>query len=211
MNVLLWAALVSMGGIDLPAEIAQGQVGEWVTLRLSSTGQRESFLYLALVGEERDTQGTASVWFELEMASHPSFSAPLGQVRFLMTRKGTQILRAFVGLGASVPQEVPQDRVRSLFSKVVPSSMGAEQALRMRSGSATVLQTPAGRLLATPVEGTFSETLVQRLWLSREVPLIHIARWEFPVIGHSIEVVGFGRDAKTRVRILENAQRGGPG
>ena len=59
--------------------------------------------------------------------------------------------------------------------------------------------TAAGTVAAIPVEVMFRSTVVKRLWMSRQVPVLHLAKLEIPAIEHSMEVRDFGIDAKPRM------------
>lgn len=61
--------------------------------------------------------------------------------------------------------------------------------------------TLAGTVAAVPVEVVMKNTVIKRMWLSREIPLLNLAKIEIPGIGHAMEVAEYGIDAKPRMRI----------
>ena len=59
--------------------------------------------------------------------------------------------------------------------------------------------TLAGTVTATPVEVRLRSSMVKRIWVSAQVPLIHIAKMEIPALAHTIEVRDFGIDARPQM------------
>ena len=59
--------------------------------------------------------------------------------------------------------------------------------------------TLAGTVAAIPVEVMLRGTVLKRLWMSRQVPVLHLAKLEIPAIEHAMEVRDFGIDAKPRM------------
>jgi len=79
------------------------------------------------------------------------------------------------------------------------SPVGAEDKLTVRRGGQVRLLTAAGTVSATPIELFYRRTLVQRFWISPDVPVLHLARIELPATSHSMEATGYGHDATARV------------
>jgi hypothetical protein len=59
--------------------------------------------------------------------------------------------------------------------------------------------TPAGTVTAVPVEVLYRSTVVKRTWLSREIPILNLAKIEIPRIAHAMEVHEYGVNAKPRM------------
>ncbi len=203
--------------LPLPVErleqpLDDARVGDWVAYRIDGGPTRHGHWRLAVVGEEQDARGRPAFWLEIELGSHASLSAPLLQFRMLVA-KGTGISsdgvsRLIVVFGHDRPQEVDPSAIgRVLFggsaAEPIPEGQNGHSAsqgdLIVRHGKELRLLTLAGTVSATPVELWYQRTLVQRFWISAEVPVLHLARIELPATAHSMEASGYGHDAKSRV------------
>ncbi|HZI16022.1 MAG TPA: hypothetical protein VE153_36985 [Myxococcus sp.] len=197
------------------------RVGDWVTYKMDGGGARVHYWRLAVVGEERDKLGRDAVWVEMDMGTHPEFRAPLGQMRMLVARdeKGELLYDAVTRLLVGGPFDRPQEYSDEALEHVMKQN-GEEQARReqnkaaraakpppraatvrpvVRSTKESRLMTHAGTVSAVPVEVVYRSTVVKRMWMSREIPLMHLAKIEIPGIGQTMEVAGFGIDAKPRM------------
>jgi hypothetical protein len=202
--------------LPLPAEqleqsLDDARVGDWVAYRIDGGPTRQGHWRLAVVGEEHDAYGRPAFWLEIEFGSHASLSAPLLQFRMLVA-KGTGISsdgvsRLIVALGHDRPQEVDPSQIGRVLlgasAAETPEGQKGHSAsqgdLSIRHGKELRLLTSAGTVSATPVELWYQRTLVQRFWISAEVPVLHLARIELPATAHSMEASGYGHDAKARV------------
>lgn len=184
--------------------------GEWISYRADGGGKRVSFWRFAAVGDEKDAAGREAMWVEIELAAHPDLRAPIFQMKMLVAREeqsGTErVSRLFVVLGADPPQEISQDQVYRLLHvpgsvdarlMAVDDSVSTEEIIR--TGEETRLMTRAGTLPAVPIEVYFRGSLVERIWMSRRLPVLGLAKLEMPAIGYSMEVTGFGQDAVPRM------------
>lgn len=59
--------------------------------------------------------------------------------------------------------------------------------------------TPAGTVTAVPVEVMYRSTVIKRTWVSREIPILQLAKIEIPRISHALEVAEYGVNAKPRM------------
>ena len=59
--------------------------------------------------------------------------------------------------------------------------------------------TPAGTVTAIPIEVMYRSTVIKRTWMSREIPILQLAKVEIPRIAHALEVFEYGVDAKSRM------------
>jgi hypothetical protein len=69
----------------------------------------------------------------------------------------------------------------------------------VRSGQETRLMTPAGTVTAVPIEVLYRSTVIKRTWVSREIPILQLAKIEIPRIAHALEVFEYGVNAKPRM------------
>lgn len=216
--VLLAAAPApaSLPGQTLRDHLAKGlrttQVGDWVTYKLDGGGARVHYWRLAVVGEEKDKLGRDALWLEMDMGTHPAMRAPLSQIRMLIARgngvafDGNAITRLIVALGFDKPQEYSQEALDWALTKhpstetppAAPTQRLGEAPV-VRSGQETRLMTPAGTVTAVPVEVMYRSTVVKRTWVSREIPILQLAKLEIPRISHAMEVVEYGVNAKGRM------------
>ncbi|WP_224360382.1 hypothetical protein [Hyalangium versicolor] len=216
--VLLGAtpAPASVPGKSLMDHLSKGlrttQVGDWVTYKLDGGGARVHYWRLAVVGEEKDKKGRDALWLEMETGTHPAMRAPLSQIRMLIARgNGTAfdpegITRLVVAMGFDKPQEYSQEALDWTLTKhPSPQAPPAAPAGRLpeppvvRSGQETRLMTPAGTVTAVPIEVLYRSTVVKRTWMSREIPILQLAKIEIPRISHAMEVVEYGVNARSRM------------
>jgi len=196
----------------LEQPLDDARVGDWVAYRIDAGPTRQGHWRVAVVGEEQDARGRPAFWLEIEFGSHASLSAPLLQFRMLVA-KGTGITsdgvsRLIVVFGHDRAQEVDPSAIGRVLlgaraAETTPEGQNGHSAsqgeLSVRHGKELRLLTSAGTVSATPVELWYQRTLVQRFWISAEVPVLHLARIELPAAAHSMEASGYGHDAKARV------------
>ncbi|MCP3064577.1 hypothetical protein LXT21_37980 [Myxococcus sp. K38C18041901] len=196
------------------------RVGDWVTYRFDggAGGQRVYYWRMAVVGEEKDKQGRDAVWVEMEAGTHPAMKSPLMQMRMLVAREGEQIQydaisRLYVGGPTDRPQEYSQEALDHVMKKMgqeakddklphpdedkEPLPAGLKPVLRSTKESRVM--TLAGTVSAVQIELVVKKTVVKRMWISREIPLMQLAKMEIPGIAHSMEVAEYGIDAKPRM------------
>ncbi len=212
LSVALGAGLPGSLGAALSAHLqaglAEARVGDWVTYQADGGGGRVAFWRLAIVGEERDRDGRDAFWLELDVGDHPGLEAPLSQMRFLVAKgvapsRGA-ITRIVAGFASLKPQELADDAVGAVERPLAPGPApgllpDASPRLRAREGPEARLMTAAGTVAAIPVDVYLGDTSIERLWLSRQVPVLHLAKIEVPAIGHSLEVRDFGTNARPRL------------
>ncbi len=207
-------ASAAMPGKSLLDHMAKGlrttQVGDWVTYKLDGGGARVHYWRLAVVGEEKDRLGRDALWLEMEMGTHPAMRAPLSQLRMLIARgEGVSfepggVTRLVVAMGFDRPQEYTQEALDwALTKRPPPRPPAAPQRLPsppvVRSGQETRLMTPAGTVTAVPIELMYRSTVIKRTWMSREIPILQLAKIEIPRIAHALEVFEYGVNAKPRM------------
>ncbi|MFP2931779.1 hypothetical protein ACLESO_42710 [Pyxidicoccus sp. 3LG] len=196
------------------------RTGDWVTYRFDSGGGRAYYWRLAVVGDEKDKQGRDAVWVELEAGTHPAMKAPLAQMRMLVARENEQIRfdaisRLYIGGPFDRPQEYSEEALQHVLKQQEeekrqrqkgddappPPSERLPAGVRpvVRSGKETRLMTLAGTVTAVPVEVVLKSTVIKRMWISREIPLLQLAKTEIPGISHTMEVAEYGIDAKPRM------------
>ncbi|HEX5747881.1 MAG TPA: hypothetical protein VFZ09_16680 [Archangium sp.] len=224
MSTLLCAlSLVLLGAA--PMEVSRGmlfeaiperldaRVGEWVTYQMEG-GPQLGFLRLAVVAEQKDAQGRDAVWVELELGQHPAMKAPLAQFLLLVARdtglRTEGVSRLFVTQGFEKLQEV--DTAALPFFLGSPGKPPPRPALpppsarlavgegsTVRRGPPTRLMTFAGTVTAEPLEVRHRQLVLERYWVSREIPILRLAKLEFPPIRYSMEVRDHGVDARPRL------------
>ncbi|NOJ77072.1 hypothetical protein [Myxococcus xanthus] len=195
------------------------RLGDWVTYRFNGGGLRVYYWRLAVVGEEKDKEGRDAVWVEMEAGTHPAMKSPLAQMRMLVAREGDEIRydaisRLYIGTGFGQPQEYSDEALQHVLKQQEADAKKAQSAPpekqaplpkgvkpTTRSGKESRLMTLAGTVAAVPVEVVLKNTVIKRMWLSREIPLLNLAKIEIPGIGHAMEVAEYGIDAKPRMRI----------
>jgi hypothetical protein len=185
--------------------------GSWVLYQFSGGADRTHFMRLAVTGEEVDKQGRPAWWMELEMGSHAKMLAPMAQMKMLVAKtegiSAKGVSRMIVSWGTVRPQELDQDAIALLFkdpkepgeSKPTSLDDAAKAQLSTRTGKPTRLVTLGGTVEAVPLEIRLRETVVKRVWLSRQVPLLQLAKIEMPAIDHVMELRDYGSDAKPRI------------
>jgi hypothetical protein len=210
-------ASAAMPGKELLDHMAKGlrttHVGDWVTYKLDGGGSRVHYWRLAVVGEQKDKLGRDALWLEMEMGTHPAMRAPLSQIRMLIARgQGSGaaafdpngVTRLIVAMGFDKPQEYSEEALGWALTKH-PQARPASPPARMaeppvvRSGKETRLMTPAGTVTAIPIEVMYRSTVIKRTWMSREIPILQLAKVEIPRIAHALEVCEYGVDAKSRM------------
>jgi|GEM_PF-917244 len=199
------------------------RVGDWVTYRFDggAGGQRIYYWRMAVVGEEKDKQGRDAVWVEMEAGTHPAMKSPLMQMRMLVAREGEQIRydaisRLFVGGPTDRPQEYSEEALDHVLKKMdqqekddkdgkvvdpedAKVTLPAGMKPVLRTGKEMRVMTLAGTVTVVPVEVMVKKTVIKRMWISREIPLMQMAKMEIPGIAHSMEVAEYGIDAKPRM------------
>lgn len=193
--------------------------GDWVTYRFEGGGRRSYYWRMAVVGEEKDRTGRDAVWVELEAGTHPAMKSPLMQMRMLVAREGDEIRydaisRLYIGGPFDRPQEYTQEALEHVLKQQREAQQRTQQERAataskaklpgggkpvIRSGKEVRLMTLAGTVTAVPVEVVYKSTVIKRMWISREIPLMHLAKTEIPGIAHSMEVAEHGIDAKPRM------------
>jgi hypothetical protein len=205
------AGEVAFLGRSLLEQLAREQrnleVGQWVTYELDGGEGRASYWRIAVVSQERDKNGRDALWIEIEIGTHPQLLAPLAQLRVLMSREAGMtaegISRLVIGQGFDKPLEVSPEQLAAFVAErlppVAPSARRASATVQ--AGRRASLLTAAGAIQATPVEVRHRSLVVQRLWVSPQVPVLHLARVELPAVGQSMTVHAFGSDASPRVEL----------
>lgn len=182
-------------------------VGQWVTYALHGTGGRDAFWRLSIVGKQKDEKGRDAVWLEMEMGQHPNFVAPLFQMKMLVANQGglrfDGISRAVLAIGAGQPQEVDPKSLAETNKPSRPASASARHTalyngaeISFRAGKHRPLMTAAGTVDSLPVELVYRQTVIQRYWVSKEIPVLQLAKIEIPGIEDSLEVRDYGLNAK---------------
>ncbi len=189
--------------------ITGGKVGEWATFRIDGGPERVHFWRIAVVGEETDKKGRPACWLELDMGQHHAMKAPLMQLKMLVARgvgmNADGVTRLFVAMGTEKPNELTEDAVAHMLAADAPKKVQNAPSgklpveLTTTAGRPSQLMTLAGTLSATPVEVRLRSTVVKRVWVSQQVPLLHLAKMEIPAIGHSIEVRDYGINAQSQM------------
>jgi hypothetical protein len=215
MSALVCALSLALLG-TAPVEVARGmlfeaaperldaRVGEWVTYQLDG-GPQQGFLRLAVVAEQKDPQGRDAVWVELELGQHSELKAPLAQFLLLVARdtglRAEGVSRLFATQGFEKLQEV--DTAALPFFLGTPGKQPSRPAPPPTStvsrGPPTRLMTLAGTVTAEPLEVRHRQLVLKRYWVSREIPILRLARLEFPPIRYSLEVRDYGLDAQPRL------------
>ncbi|MFP2910590.1 hypothetical protein ACLESD_37235 [Pyxidicoccus sp. 3LFB2] len=191
--------------------------GDWVTYRMDGGGARVHYWRMAVVGQEKDRYERDAVWLEVEFGTHPAMRSPLGQMKMLVALgeeadpKRHAITRLIASAGYGKPQEYSQEALEHALTKTprpkedAPKAKapppGAMPRPTIRTGKQARLMTHAGTVTAVPVEVVVRNTVIKRMWISRELPVINLAKIEIPGIGQSMEVAEYGVDAKSRIRM----------
>jgi hypothetical protein len=195
-----------------PARL-EARVGEWVTYQMDGSPQ-QGFMRLAVVGEEKDAQGRDAVWMEMEFGRHSELKAPLAQYLMLVTRdvglRSEGVTRLFVSQGYEKLQEVEQDALPHFMGTPKPDAppgplpapteqLSAGPDSSVTRGKPARVMTLAGTVMAEPMEVRYRQLVVKRYWVSREVPILRLAKIEFPPIRYAMEVRDYGVDARPRM------------
>ena len=193
--------------------------GEWISYRAQAGGERVSFWRFSAVGAEKDARRREALWIELELGHQPDLRAPLLQMKMLVARteqaNGERVTRLFVALGADPAQEISEDQLHRLLHLpqmaeprlVATAGDSPSPDEIIRTGEEARLMTRAGTLLAIPIEIYFRGSLVERIWMSRRLPLLGLAKLEMPGTGYLMEVTGFGKGAAARMILPEQIDR----
>lgn len=187
--------------------ITQAKVGEWATFRIDGGPDRVHFWRVAIVGEETDKKGRPACWLELDMGQHPAMKAPLMQLKLLVARavglNADGVTRAIIAVGTEKPNELADDAAARLLQDESPPPHPAPGKLPVElksfAGAPTRLVTLAGTVTATPVETRLRSSVVKRIWVSEQIPLLKVAKMEIPGIGQTIEVRDFGINAQPQM------------
>ncbi len=188
--------------------ITGGKVGEWATFRIDGGPERVHFWRIAVVGEETDKKGRPACWLELDMGQHHAMKAPLLQLRMLVARSvglnADGVSRVFIAVGTEKPNELTDEAVAHLLvddhpRAAPPPAQTPIPQLTTFTGKPSQLMTLAGTVTAIPVELRLRSSMVKRVWISQQVPLLHLAKMEIPAIAHTIEVRDFGINAKPQM------------
>ncbi|MBZ4417736.1 hypothetical protein [Myxococcus sp. RHSTA-1-4] len=194
------------------------KVGDWVTYRMDGGGARVHYWRMAVVGQEKDRYERDAVWLEVEFGTHPAMRSPLGQMKMLVALGEEHparhaITRLIASAGYGKPQEYSQEALEHVLTEQRnrkteddeprPSAppRGPPPTPVVRAGKEARLMTHAGTVTAVPVEVVLRSTVLKRMWMSREIPVIQLAKIEIPGIGQSMEVAEYGVDAKSRIRM----------
>jgi hypothetical protein len=107
-------------------------------------------------------------------------------------------------MGFDRPQEYSHEALEwalAKHSQPRPSSPPRRlaEAPVVRSGQETRLMTPAGTVTAIPIEVLYRSTVIKRTWVSRQVPILQLAKIEIPRIAHALEVFEYGVNARPRM------------
>jgi hypothetical protein len=114
----------------------------------------------------------------------------------------------FAAFGTERPREVEPGELPAMLAQK-PRPPGAPAAppapklepgtVQVKQGEPTRLITLGGTITASPVEVRVKSTLVKRIWLSDAIPILKLAKIEFPAIEHAMEVRDWGLDAKPQM------------
>lgn len=191
--------------------IGTAKPGDWVTYEMVGGPGRSGYWRIAVVEEQRDALGRDACWLELEMGTHGDMVAPLFRMRALVARdagfNGVGITRLIVAYGADSAHELAPDAVSQLLTQSGPRSplpvraSPRTQAPVVREGVPNRIFTAMGTIVATPVEVIDRKVVIKRIWVSEQVPVLHLAKLEIPAIGQSMEVHRYGHDAKAQLPI----------
>lgn len=187
--------------------VPQTRVGDWITYRIyGASPHRTAFIRVGIAKGEKDRFGRDAQWIDVELGEHHKMKAPLMQVRLLVAPGASgdkpAITRGYFAHGTERvqelspealgwiltpeerdPQEVPTPKERAAFD---PSKS------RITTGKEQRLMTLAGTVTAVPVEVRYGSTVIKRIWVSRELPIMQLAKLEMPVVDHALEVREFG-------------------
>ncbi|WP_257462437.1 hypothetical protein [Archangium lipolyticum] len=226
MSALVYALSLALLGA-VPAEVSRegrllfeaapermdARVGEWVTYQMNG-GPTEGFMRLAVVAEQKDVQGRDAVWVELEFGEHAELKAPLAQFLMLVARdtglRREGISRLFATQGFEKLQEVDTGAMpffvgtpeKDTSQPPLPpptAQLPAGQGTSVNRGKPARVMTLAGTVTAEPLEVRHRQLVLKRYWLSREIPILRLAKIELPPVRYTMEVRDYGVDAKPRM------------
>ena len=191
--------------LEAAPERLDARVGEWVTYQMDG-GPQPGFLRLAVVAEQKDAQGRNAVWVELELGQHPAMKAPLAQFLLLVARdtglRTEGVSRLFVTQGFEKLQEVDTAALPFFLGSPRPppsARLPGGQDSTVRRGPPARLMTFSGTVTAEPLEVRHRQLVLKRYWVSREIPILRLAKLEFPPLRYSMEVRDHGVDARPRL------------
>lgn len=198
------APLSSVGALLREGTPTRAAVGDWVAYELGGEDTSSAFIRLGVAKEERDASGKPALWFDVELADHPSFNSPLLQLKLLASKsKGLQlgaISRAIVAFGYDEPRELTGDALQAMMQPEgdEPGST-ASVKWTLKDRPAMRLMTPAGSVRAHAKEVWVETTLWKRLWLSEDVPLLGVAQVELPPVKRRMELRAFGKGYVSKI------------
>jgi hypothetical protein len=189
------------------------RVGEWVTYQMDGGGQ--GFMRMAAVAEQKDAQGRDAVWMEVEFGNHSAMKAPMAQFLMLVARdtglRAEGISRLFLTQGFEKLQEVDKDAMPFFLGEAeknpsprptpppASAQIPAGENTTVQRGKPSRLMTLAGTVTAEPMEVRHKQLVLKRYWISREIPILRLAKIEFPAIKYTLEVRDYGVDARPRM------------
>lgn len=111
------------------------------------------------------------------------------------------ITRLIVATGFDRPQEYSPEALAVALRRAPQASRAARtpalgETPTIRSGRERQLMTLAGTLQAVPLEVRYRSTVIKRMWMSRDIPVLQVAKLEIPGIGQAMEVRDFGVNAR---------------
>lgn len=193
---------------NLPNALTSAKVGEWVTYRFDGGDGRVYFWRIAVVGEQTDAKGRPALWVELDVGEHPAMKAPLAQMKVLAARSSglsaDGVTRLLASFGADRPREVEPTQLPQFLGREKPAAPAKSEkspvvAVTTRRGAPTRLLTLGGTVTASPVEVRVRDTVMKRFWLCDQIPILKLAKVEFPAVAHSMEARDWGLDAKSEM------------
>jgi len=180
-------------------------VGRWMVYRLQAGPTRTHFLRLALVRPTTPGVTPGLLWLEMEIGTHPELIAPLARLRAVVDVgagrashpqvEGLGQLLSSVGLDAVAELPVDWGGVRDYWRNTDSQSDGGG-ALPVRGRRARI-RTHAGELDAIPITWSLHSKATKRLWISDQLPLWGVARWEVQGLKRSMEIWSYGEGAVT--------------
>lgn len=186
------------------------KVGDWVTYRIDGGPGRGAFWRMAAVEEQKGVHGEDLVWLEVELATSPSFAAPMAQFRMLVPHvlnfERQDVQRLLVGFGEAGSEEVGAGALdESLSLRESPTARPPVSV--QRDESFGVVQTQTGPVKALRYRLVQAGKILQIYWVSAEVPLLHLAKIEIPGLDQALVVHDFGTDARSRISIPDPARQ----
>ncbi len=119
-------------------------------------------------------------------------------------------MRLFITQGFEKLQEVDKDAMPFFLgepeknpSRPAPpppsAQLPAGESTTVQRGKPSRIMTLAGTVTAEPMEVLHKRLVLKRYWISREIPILRLAKIEFPAIKYTMEVRDYGVDAKPRM------------